>query len=171
MNRIKLFVVLAVVGLLFATAPVKATLWTSNIYLDGLQEVGPVATTGTGSATVTFDDLSGAMNVTGLFQNLIGTANNAHVHGYAGPGVNAGVVFGLTWTANTSGTITGAGVIPAPRIPDVLNGLTYINVHSTFRPGGEIRGQITDFRVPEPSTIALAVGAIVGVVAFRHRNR
>lgn len=139
------------------TSTANAALWQFDVNIDGLQEVPPVATPGFGTAQAIFNDVSGEMTITGTFSSLIGTSNNAHLHGYANPGINAGVVFGLTFDVGvTSGNISGNGIIPAGRIADTLNGLTYINIHSTFRPGGEIRGQLIDpVLVPEPATVTL----------------
>jgi hypothetical protein len=144
----------------------KAAIINMIANLDGMQETPSVVTPGVGSATITFDNVSGQMNVSGSFANLLFNANNAHVHGYAPPGTPAVVVFGLTFTASTSGTFSGMGTIPAIRIPDVLNGLTYINVHSTGFPGGEIRGQIV---VPEPGTVCLLAGVAIGAIVLRRR--
>ena len=47
-------------------------------------------------------------------------------------------------------------------------GKAYLDIHSTFAPGGEIRGFLT--AVPEPSTYGmLAVG--LGLFAFKRRRR
>jgi hypothetical protein len=43
----------------------------------------------------------------------------------------------------------------------------YLNIHTTFRPGGEIRG----FLVPEPGTMALFVAGLLGMVTFGWRRR
>lgn len=136
-----------------------------NIYIDGLQEVPPVATPGLGQATITLDTVTGNVNVSGTFSDLIGNTTAAHVHGLAGPGVNAGVLFGLTIDLGvTSGSFTGMGTLSGPNIQGMLDGLTYINIHTTFRPGGEIRGQI----VPAPG--AAGVLALAGVAACRRRR-
>ncbi|MDA0657558.1 MAG: CHRD domain-containing protein [Planctomycetota bacterium] len=108
---------------LFATSA-QAALWTANVLIDGLQETPAVVTPGSGTAVVTFDDTSGAMSVNGTFSGLIGTANNAHIHGYAAAGSPAGVVFGLAFTAATSGSISGNGIIPPANFADVLGGKT-----------------------------------------------
>jgi hypothetical protein len=159
---------LMVWSLFLVSARANAAQYVANVFLDGLQEVPPVATTGTGTATVTFDDVTGMMNVNGSFSNMIGTSNNAHVHGYAAAGAPAGVVFGLTFDAGvTSGNFSGSGTIPAGNIADVLNDLTYINIHSSFRPGGEVRGQIDLMLIPEPASVVLAVIAVLGVCSFR----
>ncbi|MCC6682505.1 MAG: CHRD domain-containing protein [Phycisphaeraceae bacterium] len=154
--------VVFVLSALLATQA-QAVVHNVNVFLDGLQEVPPVATPATGTATVLFDDVTGDMTVTGSFSDLIGTANNAHVHGYSGPGVNSAALIPLTFTAATSGTFSGNGVVD---IANTLAGLTYINVHSTFRPGGEIRGQII---IPEPASAGL-LGACAGAALLRRRR-
>lgn len=155
------------VALVVWQSSVSATVHNVGVNLDGSQEVGPVATTGTGFASVSFDDVSGAMSVIGTFSNLIGTSNNAHVHGYSGFGVNSGAIISLTFDFGvTSGNFSGNGIIPAGNIDDVMDGLTYINIHSSFRPGGEIRGQII---VPEPATASLV--CLGGLLLAARRRR
>ncbi len=66
-------------------------------------------------------------------------------------------------TAN-GGTIDGA-------YNAFLNGLaagkTYFNIHTSFRPGGEIRGFL--YLVPEPSSILLTVCGLAGLLLRRTR--
>lgn len=120
--------------------------------LDGLQEVPPVATPGSGTATVILDTDTGAVTVNGTFQDLIGTTTAAHIHGLASFGTNAGVILPVTIPMGvTNGTVTGNGTLTAPQVQGMLDGLTYLNIHTTFRPGGEIRGQV----VPEPASLGL----------------
>jgi len=153
--------------------PVQATVWTfNNIPIDGAQEAPvPVATTGTGTGMATLNDVSGAMSVSGSFANLIGTSNNAHIHCCAPPGTPAGVLFGLTFDFGvTSGNFSGNAVLSAANVQNVLNGLTYINIHSTFRPGGEIRGQLLN-PIPEPATCVMLATGVSGFLLLRRRFR
>jgi len=141
-----------------------------NFLLDGLQEVPPVATPATGTGMVTLVDQSGApddwalsWNVT--YQNLIGTANNAHFHGPAPVGVPAGVRLGIPFDAATSGASVGNAVISDAFAQEIMDGLWYVNIHSTFQTGGEIRGQV----VPEPAACALIGLGGVALLARRRR--
>jgi hypothetical protein len=131
-------------------------------FLDGLQEVPPVATPATGTATAILDTATNTLCVHLEFSGLIGSMTAAHVHGLAPPGVNAGVIFALTLPppSDTCGVLTDA------QEQGVIDGLTYANVHSSFRPGGEIRGQLN--KVPEPATLALL--GLGGLVLIRRRR-
>ena len=143
-----------------------------EILLDGLQETPPVATPATGTGSLFLDDATGNYTISGTFQDLIGTSNNAHIHGPAAIGAGpAGVVHGLTFDFGvTSGSFSnGAGLTtftPA-QMANLINGLYYVNIHSSFAPGGEIRGQI--LLVPEPSTALLVALGIAGL-AVRRRS-
>jgi len=67
-----------------------------------------------------------------------------HIHGGA-IGVNGGVLLDLgpyIVGNRVSATITGTALTTALK-SSLLKGLTYINVHTTANPGGEIRGQIS----------------------------
>lgn len=159
--------VLATVG---CCGSAQADMWQYNVLLDGLQEVPANASPGTGTAIVLFDDATGAMTVNGSFTGFTGLSTNAHVHGYAGPGVSAGVVFGLTFSPGvTSGTFSGNGITD---IANTLAGLTYINVHSQTFPGGEIRGQIANgVQIPEPGSLVVLGGlALAAAGSFRRRR-
>lgn len=151
-------------GILALASSANATVHNLTASLDGLQETPPVATPGFGSATMTLDDVTNMFTLTGTFQDLIGTTNNAHVHGPAPIGTPAGVMFGITFDFGvTSGNFSFNGVISDAHEQAILDGLTYINIHTTFRPGGEIRGQI----LPEPSSLAMLGLGLLGVSVRR----
>ena len=120
--------------------------------------------------TLRFDDTLGAfgtLNVNISFSGLAGAANNAHVHGFASAGANAGPLQTLSFTPATSGTISGSwSPASATQVDNLFAGLTYINLHSAAVGSGELRGQIV--AVPEPSTCALAA---LGTLALLIRQR
>ena len=138
-----------------------------TVYLDGLQEVPPNATPATGIATVTYDDVSNLLSVSGSYSGLVANATAAHVHGLAAAGVNAGVIFSTPPTGGTTGTFAGSGTLTATQEVGLFNNQTYINVHTAALPGGEIRGQII---VPEPAATA-ALALIAGSTLMTRRRR
>jgi hypothetical protein len=131
---------LASVALLLTAAPAFATVRTFNAVMNGAQE--PTPSGGTGTATVTIDDVSGLTTVNGAFTGLTSPANNAHLHGLAAPGSPAPALFTPTFTPATSGTVSGSGTLTGANLAGALAGLTYINIHSVNFTGGEIRGQV-----------------------------
>lgn len=156
-----------------ATGPLAADLFQFNVTMSGGQEVPPNASTASGSAVVIFDNVTGLMTVNGTYTGLVAPSSAAHVHGFAGPGANAGVRFNLAHSSATSGTLTGSFTFTAAGDrTDVMNGLTYINIHNATFPGGEIRGQISNpFAIPEPAAAGLLTGllALTGLASRRLR--
>jgi len=110
------------------------------------------------------------------YGGLVGDWTASHIHGpdspgaLAGPGINSGVLFPLINSpiGTRAGTLSGTTAAYTPQqIQDLLQGLQYVNIHSTVFPGGEIRGQIV---VPEPSLIAL-LGLGAGLLFLGLRKR
>lgn len=161
MRSRSLFVPALVLALFSFNSPASATIWQYFANIDGLQETPPNASPGFGYADVLIDDVALTMSVNGSFSGMVSNATDAHVHGPAGLGVPAGVVYGLTFTPSSSGTVTGtSGALTSTQISNALAGLTYINIHTSAFPGGEIRGQI----VPEPACAGLlAIAAMAGL--------
>lgn len=76
------------------------------------------------------------------YDNLTSPATAGHIHGPAGPGQSAGPMIHFMMPAGTAGTVSGSvGLTPA-QLAAVVDGRTYVNIHSANYPGGEIRGQI-----------------------------
>jgi len=173
----KFFAALIAAALLagFST-PAFAVIWTAPaVILNGANErPNPVATSGAGTATVTFDDVTNMLSVSGLINDLSSQTNNAHVHGPGDTNTAAGVLFGISHLTsgtpnNFDGNISGSGNITPGQF---FGDLTYINVHTGNFPGGEIRGQIFGSRaIPEPGAWALLSCGAVAAAFYGWRKR
>jgi hypothetical protein len=113
---------------------------------------GTVVTDGSGSGTFTLvgDQLSFVIR----YQDLTGPASNAHIHGPAGLNENAGVLvplvpFSPVQPLGASGVLAGSVKLTPEQLANVIDGRTYVNVHTGANPGGEIRGQI----LPQPMAV------------------
>lgn len=132
-----------------------------DITLDPSQEVPPPTLGGfspIGSASVVVDITTGEIEVSGSYTGMTSSVVAAHLHGLAGPGTPAGVIFGFTTSGGTAGTFSGTSTLSSENLAGLLNGETYLNVHTANNGPGEIRGQV----VPEPGTFALILlGALI----------
>jgi hypothetical protein len=155
---------LCLLSALLLPLPAAATLFNLGAEIDGLQETPPVVTPGHGAATITYDDVTNQLNWTIYFTQLTGTTTDAHFHGPAAIGVPAGVQVPIPHTDGlTTDTLIGSAILTATQETQLLSGLWYINIHTTFRPGGEIRGQV----LPEPGTLLLLGAGLAGIAARR----
>jgi hypothetical protein len=113
-------------------------MYTQTVTLSGAEEVPPVTTSATGTATVTIrpdHTVTVKETVTGM------TATASHIH-QAAAGANGPVIVPFTKTAdNTFATADGAKLTDA-QYDAFKAGNLYVNVHSAANPGGEIRAQL-----------------------------
>jgi hypothetical protein len=163
---------IACVGLLALAATSSAVLVVYEFPLTGAEENPPVIPSGTGFATVTLDTASNFLTWDVSFSDLVGTYTNAHFHGPAAIGVNAGVILGIhqaEFVGLKAGNLVGNATIDETFKQQILDGVTYINIHSNPHTSGELRGQV----IPEPSTYALFAGmiALAGAWFWRRRAR
>jgi len=108
--------------------------------LDAKSEVPPTKSSGTGSATLSYDTASKQLTWTVTYSSLSGPVTGAHIHGPAEPGKNAGVV--VPFTAGPS-PIKGSKVLTEAQAKDLMAGKLYVNLHTGANKDGEIRGNIT----------------------------
>jgi hypothetical protein len=137
--------------------------------LSGPAESPPVASPGTGFASVAFDDVAGSVTVHVDFGGLLAPTTAAHLHccttmPFTG---TAGVIVGFTGfpTGVTAGMYDHV-FVPAPAVfatalTGAMDGKAYVNVHSSMFPGGEIRGFLMP--VPEAGSAALMLLGLAGV--------
>ena len=111
------------------------------VLMNGAKEVGPVVTPATGYGYV---GLVGRQVSIGLhYRDLQGNISNAHYHGPADTASSAGVLVGLPFTAgNPWGFIFNSQTLSDANVSFFADGLVYVNIHSAFAGGGEIRGQV-----------------------------
>ncbi|MDP1645932.1 MAG: CHRD domain-containing protein [Thiobacillus sp.] len=189
-NRLQVLMAVALLG----AGSVQAMPMVYTASLTGSAENPPNASPGTGFAYVEYDAPTHQLRVKVDFENLIGTTTAAHIHccvdapGNIGvatttptfSGFPAGVTsgsydqtFDLTLPASfnaafitANGSVAGAEAALATGLDA---GRAYFNIHTTFRPGGEIRGFLA--AVPEPATLPLLGLGVVSLLAVRRKRR
>ena len=110
--------------------------------LSGGQEVPANLSTGTGTATVVLNNAQTSFSYSVTYSGLIGYVTASHIH-KAAIGVNGAVIFPFAPPLGTlDGTFSGTAAITAAQVADLLAGLYYVNIHTDYYPGGEIRGQL-----------------------------
>ncbi|MCB1094721.1 MAG: CHRD domain-containing protein [Verrucomicrobiae bacterium] len=133
--------ILSVIPLFGISTPACAGVISLNSRLDGAQANAGAGTgsPGTGYGRITFDDVSRVLTWEINWEGLQGTVTNMHFHGPAAPGVNGGVAVAI---ADQETPSIGTATLTEAQAADLLNGLIYINIHTSVQGGGEIRGQV-----------------------------
>ena len=103
------------------------------------QEVPPTpGVNGFGAGEFIVDTAAKTVTYRISYNQLTSAETAAHIHGPAGPGVNAGPVHVLP----LGNVKTGVWNYPAALEADILAGRMYVNIHTVNNGGGEIRGQM-----------------------------
>ncbi len=136
----------AAVALLSSAGVGKAATTSFRADLKGSAEVPPNQSAGTGAVTATFNPDTKQLTWTGTYTGLSGPPTAAHVHGPAGPGKNAGVVFWISDKDVKAHPFTtpfqGSATLTDAQVSDLMAGMYYVNIHTAANPGGELRGQL-----------------------------
>jgi CHRD domain len=133
--------------------------------LDGAQEVPPVTTAATGTATFLIDEEAATLTYEIQFTGLSGTVAAAHIHP-GKRGVNGPPAITLNVATLANGTATG---ITPDQVAAMVSGGAYVNLHTAANIGGEIRGQLElasgseTCRCSEPGFKACVKNAIKGL--------
>jgi len=112
-------------------------MYTQTVTLSGSNEVPPVTTSATGTATVTIKPDHSVVvkeTVTGM------TATASHIH-EAAAGTNGPVIVPFTKTGDNTFAAADTAKLTDSQYESFKAGKLYVNVHSAANPGGEIRAQ------------------------------
>ena len=91
---------------------------------------------------MTLDQATRAILIEGTFTGLTSPVTAAHIHGPAPAGMNAAIIIPLTITGTTDGAVSGSTTMDQAQMDMMLGGMTYVNIHSSNFPAGEIRAQV-----------------------------
>jgi hypothetical protein len=139
-----------------AAAPAQAQTYTLTASLTGSEENPGINTGAFGSATITVDLAARAVSYRVEVFNLPSGATASHIH-VGGVGTTGPIIVNFAPPLTASNDFSFAGTVPDAQFvmrPEqgirsaddvfqaILGGNTYVNVHSSANPSGEVRGRL-----------------------------
>jgi glucose/arabinose dehydrogenase/plastocyanin len=128
-------------------------------FLNGANERPNPVTNSVGTGSATFALVGNQLTFNISYRNLSGNAIAAHIHGPADENGATGVMVDLGphngGAFGASGNMSGTVTLTRAQLAALVDGLTYVNIHTVLNQGGEVRGQI------RPQTTAIPLTAIV----------
>jgi hypothetical protein len=127
-----------VFAVLLTSSAICASSQEIKVVLSGNQEIPPVATSASGTATITVNadrSVIGNATITGMSVTV------AHIH-EAAAGTNGSIVVPLIRTADNVWSVPSGARLTDAQYESYKAGNLYINIHSEAHRSGEIRGQI-----------------------------
>jgi hypothetical protein len=124
---------------IFAASGAHSEMISLSAELSGANEVPPHGGDASGMAEATLDTETRSLTFSISYEGLSGPAIGAHIHGPVGAAGNAGIMIPFS---TTQSPIEGSAELSEAQMKDVLDGLTYVNIHTQQHPGGELRGQL-----------------------------
>jgi hypothetical protein len=144
---------------MFPGGEIRGQIVPTVVPIDGEQEVPPTGSSAAGVGLFAMNRDTDELSYDIRHLNLSAAETNAHIHGFAPAGVNAGVLHGLALGSQKIGVFA----YPAGDEQSLLDGLSYVNIHTGTFPGGEIRGQILGLPCPPPA-VAVSDPAIASLL-------
>ena len=121
------------------SAPARAATVLFSATIDEAQETPPSGSAGTGTGTFVMDTVANTMSVSVTYSGLGSATIAGHIHGFAGPGVPAGIKFGFV---NPNSPVNTVWNFMEADQAGIIAGQTYVNIHTMNFPAGEVRGQV-----------------------------
>lgn len=109
--------------------------------LAGNAEVPPNDSKGTGTLTGSYDPATHKLDYEVTYSGLTGPAIAAHFHAPAPKGKNAGIEIPVK--GSLTSPIKGDIPMSEADAKNLLDGMTYFNIHTAKHKAGELRGQIS----------------------------
>lgn len=168
MRSQRISAIAALLGGMLAAAQAEARIVPMATVIDGAQSVPGSGSTATGFATISVDTDANTLTYHVEFSGLSSPEIAAHIHG---PALRGEVAFAFLHFLPAGSPKDGVWNYPENLENDILDGQTYINIHSVQFNNGEIRGQI-ERAVPageRAGWMALAGALLVSGAVARRR--